>query len=116
MSVRASHTGLSLTLHSDTEGRSTGGKTSARHARLRLPPPTAAPRQPRVHAERRRRRVRGPAAGAMGNALSWLISAIFGNKEARILILGLDNGTRRPAPAPAPERGPPAAQLPAAPH
>jgi hypothetical protein len=52
----------------------------------------------------------------MGNALSWLISAIFGNKEARILILGLDNGTRRPAPAPAPERGPPAAQLPAAPH
>lgn len=30
---------------------------------------------------------------AMGNALSWVISAIFGDKEARILILGLDNGT-----------------------
>lgn len=28
----------------------------------------------------------------MGNALSWVISAIFGDKEARILILGLDNG------------------------
>eukprot|EP00173_Palmaria_palmata_P003693 Plantae.Rhodophyta-Palmaria_palmata.ctg39530.p1 GENE.Plantae.Rhodophyta-Palmaria_palmata.ctg39530~~Plantae.Rhodophyta-Palmaria_palmata.ctg39530.p1 ORF type:complete len:183 (-),score=37.25 Plantae.Rhodophyta-Palmaria_palmata.ctg39530:25-573(-) len=27
----------------------------------------------------------------MGNALSWVISAIFGDKEARILILGLDN-------------------------
>jgi hypothetical protein len=30
----------------------------------------------------------------MGNALSWIISAIFGDKEARILILGLDNGAR----------------------
>jgi hypothetical protein len=29
----------------------------------------------------------------MGNALSWLIAKMFGDKEARILILGLDNGT-----------------------
>jgi hypothetical protein len=28
----------------------------------------------------------------MGNAFSWLVSQIFGDKEARILILGLDNG------------------------
>jgi hypothetical protein len=28
----------------------------------------------------------------MGNALSWVIAKLFGDKEARILILGLDNG------------------------
>lgn len=28
----------------------------------------------------------------MGNALSRLISSLFGEKEVRILILGLDNG------------------------
>jgi hypothetical protein len=31
----------------------------------------------------------------MGNAFSWLVSQIFGDKEARILILGLDNGLFR---------------------
>lgn len=35
----------------------------------------------------------------MGNALSWIIGAIFGDKEARILILGLDNGLPSPAVA-----------------
>lgn len=32
----------------------------------------------------------------MGNALSWIIGAIFGDKEAHILILGLDNGLSSP--------------------
>lgn len=48
----------------------------------------------------RAKRARGTAArsasvvAAMGNALSWIVSQLFGDKEARILILGLDNGTR----------------------
>lgn len=33
----------------------------------------------------------------MGNAFSWLLASLFGDKEARILILGLD--VRAPDPS-----------------